>query len=846
MPLIEIKIDLEAGKFKSEAASVEGVSGKASVGLDSLASKATAVSFAFNQIQDTFERVARVAAVPIKKFAELESSMANVQSLGVPNIDSMTDAVLRMGDEVPVPLDSLTSGLYDVVSAGVDAASQIDVLEISARAAKAGLTTTTDALNLGSAVIKGYGLEWSEMERVMDLAFQTVKLGQTDFPKLANSMGAVIPLASALKINTDELFGSFATLTGVTGNTSEVSTQLRGVMQGLAKPTKQLSDLIKEQTGLSVEQAAAQLGLSGILEILAEDTQGSAAAMSEYFGSVEAVNAILALSTSQFDTFIDKTAQMTDSQGAMTDAFDVQSDTINSQIQLLENRWDRAMVRAVDLGVPFINSAIDIALAIADARSEIELLTDEIDTINSEMSNLNDIDNLIARYDELQGKTNLSQSEHKELSEIIAALSEQYPTAITQVDQYGKAIGISADKVKLLVEQKRALLRAQEQEVLEDAMGKLAEQTELALNAQKELEKAQDSGTRRMGRFAVETVDTADAIRAVQKRLADNQVNLSENITLLSNFFDFDADRGKLALQLGLNEQQVDVLIEKWRGLNDVVEQAQTIASTPGAVEQAITPPEPVPVPIVPLVDPDTVSNPFKDFFDDEVAAQQAAHEQMLADRSAYIDAKREVEIQDVSFTLGNFATIAQAAQGRNEELFIVGKAAGVAQATVDTYVAANKALATFPPPFSFIAAASAVAAGLVNVDRIVSTNFERRAAGGFLGNESRTLFPGNFGGGENRLIIANDGEFIVNAAATARHREVLEKINSGTRFLPTNSRGGADGGVSTAEFNQLRSELVGAIKEININIKGTLEGQDFLREEFPKFDKDENDRRAF
>lgn len=56
---------------------------------------------------------------------------------------------------------------------------------------------------------------------------------------------------------------------------------------------------------------------------------------------------------------------------------------------------------------------------------------------------------------------------------------------------------------------------------------------------------------------------------------------------------------------------------------------------------------------------------------------------------------------------------------GENTRL---GKVAAIASATIDTYSAANKAIAAYPPPFGFIAAAVAVAAGLANVAKIAST----------------------------------------------------------------------------------------------------------------------------
>jgi hypothetical protein len=50
----------------------------------------------------------------------------------------------------------------------------------------------------------------------------------------------------------------------------------------------------------------------------------------------------------------------------------------------------------------------------------------------------------------------------------------------------------------------------------------------------------------------------------------------------------------------------------------------------------------------------------------------------------------------------------------------VVGKMMGIAQATVNTWIAASKALATYPPPFSYIAMAAAIVAGLETVANIV------------------------------------------------------------------------------------------------------------------------------
>lgn len=71
---------------------------------------------------------------------------------------------------------------------------------------------------------------------------------------------------------------------------------------------------------------------------------------------------------------------------------------------------------------------------------------------------------------------------------------------------------------------------------------------------------------------------------------------------------------------------------------------------------------------------------------------------------------------KDFQSTLEFISTLQQA---KTKELQIVGKIAGISMATIDTFVAANKALASVPPPFNFVLMAAVITAGLANVARI-------------------------------------------------------------------------------------------------------------------------------
>lgn len=191
--------------------------------------------------------VVGIGTAAVAMATKFNGAMANVASLGVPieRVKELKTTVQDMSVAVGKSTDDLSDGLYQVVSAFGDTADTATILETNARAAAAGLATTTDSINLTSAVTKGYGDSSADaVKKVADLAFQTANLGQTTFPELAASMGTVVPMAVALGVKQEELFAQMTALTGVTGNTSEVTTQLRATYQAILAPTTDMAESI--------------------------------------------------------------------------------------------------------------------------------------------------------------------------------------------------------------------------------------------------------------------------------------------------------------------------------------------------------------------------------------------------------------------------------------------------------------------------------------------------------------------------------------------------------------------------------------------------------------------------
>lgn len=289
---------------------------------------------------------ATIAAV--SSASKLQAEMSNVGTLLDGDVNGrlreMQQELLAVSNTTGIVTSDLTDGLYQVVSAFGDSADASKQLEIAAVAAKAGNATTTDSINLLSAVTKGYNdTSLEAMQKASDLAFQTVKLGQTSYPELAASIGKVIPLANTMRGSQEDLFGAMATLTGVTGGTAEVATQLRGVYQGFLQPTADMTKSMSKLGYADGQVMMESLGLQGTLEALKGSVGGNELAFANLFGSIEAKNAVLALTGAQTENLTEKTQAMYEATGITNKAFAEQTNNLPAMLGKMANYGKNAV-----------------------------------------------------------------------------------------------------------------------------------------------------------------------------------------------------------------------------------------------------------------------------------------------------------------------------------------------------------------------------------------------------------------------------------------------------------------------------------------------------------------------
>lgn len=277
----------------------------------------------------------------------------------------LKNQVVELAKNVPVARDELANGLYQVVSNSVPKNNWLNFLNKSAKASVGGVADLGEVVKVTSTVIKNYGLAWDAAESVQDKIQLTAKNGVTSFEQLAQALPRVTANASTLGVSIDELLASFATLTGVSGNTNEVATQMAAIFTALVKPSSEATEMA-EKMGIEFNAASIQAagGLRNFLTQLDASVKEYAAAngvleqevYAKLFGSAESLRALTPLTNQLSEKFSENVDAMANSAGTINAAYNEMSSTGSATTQMLKNQ----LGAITDVVAGFVGGAMPI------------------------------------------------------------------------------------------------------------------------------------------------------------------------------------------------------------------------------------------------------------------------------------------------------------------------------------------------------------------------------------------------------------------------------------------------------------------------------------------------------
>ena len=344
-------ISMEADGLRKLIGQIPDEAEKAGKSLSGMANFALAL----NSSIEIVERLGSVIGGLADDFNTFDKSMRAVNTMAGENADglaALTGQVEELANTIPLAKDQLAGGLYQTISNGVPKDNWIAFLEKSSKAAVGGMADLGQTVTVTSTLIKNYGLEWSAAGEIQDKIQMTAKNGVTSFEQMAQALPRVAGNAATLGVSVDELMGTFATLTGVSGNTAEVSTQLAAIFTALVKPTSEATEMA-EAMGVQFDAAAIKAagGMQNFLTNLDSTVQSYAAAngmlaqeiYGKLFGSAEALRALIPLNGELAEKFSENVDAMAGAAGTIDGAFEQMKGSGESVTQLLKNQLSTMM-----------------------------------------------------------------------------------------------------------------------------------------------------------------------------------------------------------------------------------------------------------------------------------------------------------------------------------------------------------------------------------------------------------------------------------------------------------------------------------------------------------------------
>jgi len=297
----------------------------------------------------------------VQSFRSFEMQMAEVSSIldsttrdTLPSLEvGITQLSIRFGKSV----GDMTKGLYDIVSAAFKVEDAIGLLEVATKAAIAGVTTTTSAVNTLTGVLNAYGLSAAHAGEVSDKLFQSVIRGVFTFKDLEDSLGYVTPIAANLGVSLDEVTSAMSAATRQGQHIDSVTRGLGLLLQGIADPTKEAADAARKY-GIEMSATALQThGLTGFLEQLSAAVEKyGVEILPKLIGNMRSLRVALALTgETGLKGFTDDMKLLETATGKTEDALAAMMNTQQQMANILEQSMQK-----IERSIGEVWSGVDI------------------------------------------------------------------------------------------------------------------------------------------------------------------------------------------------------------------------------------------------------------------------------------------------------------------------------------------------------------------------------------------------------------------------------------------------------------------------------------------------------
>lgn len=256
------------------------------------------------------------------------------------------DRIKAISNSTGTNIKDVNETIYESLSSGAKNMDEaLKLASTSSKLATAGFTESKTAVDGLTTVMNSYGLAFSKSNEIADKFIVTQNKGKLTVDELAGSIGQVAPTAKSAGVSIDELLSAIASTTANGISASESMTAIKASLSNVIKPSAEAQKMAKS-LGLEFNATALQSkGLSGFLEDVKNKTGGSQEKMAKLFGSTEALNAIMVLTSDAGGKLFKETLnEMGNSAGATDKAFKNMQESAGTKLLNSVNELKNSMI----------------------------------------------------------------------------------------------------------------------------------------------------------------------------------------------------------------------------------------------------------------------------------------------------------------------------------------------------------------------------------------------------------------------------------------------------------------------------------------------------------------------
>lgn len=295
--------------------------------------------------------------------AQFETSTAMVATIADTSQKSLSDIskeVRTYSNETGEAASDMAEATYQAISASVNTADAASFAGNATKLAVGGFTSATTAVDVLTTAINAYGLAASDATQLSDYLITTQNLGKTSVDQLAQSVGKVIPLASAYNVQMDNLSSAYAVLTANGIATAESGTYLKSMLNELGDTGSDVSEVLLNSTGKTFAQLMEQgYSLGDVMAMLGDAVDGDSTAFNALWSSTEAGIGALSLFNAGADKYNSVLDSMRTSAGATEKAYSTMADTTDKSKQRMENSFNNLKISVGDVLNPALTQVYE-------------------------------------------------------------------------------------------------------------------------------------------------------------------------------------------------------------------------------------------------------------------------------------------------------------------------------------------------------------------------------------------------------------------------------------------------------------------------------------------------------